>query len=312
MDVSEGDGMTRLLAIGLGYSARAVAARMPAQDWHVTGTSRREDELAGIRALGYEAVPFSDAPLDPAFVAALREATHLLLSAPPARGDEISSRGAHGDDPVLGHPDLRREMFAGLRWAGYLSTIGVYGDHGGAWVDEETPASPASSRSLKRAAVEAEWQGIGQALGFPVAVMRLSGIYGPGRNALARLKAGTERRLYKPDQVFNRIHVEDIAGAVEASIARSMGGVFNITDDEPAPPQDVIAYAAELLGMEPPPLVRWDSVQMTPMGRSFWLENKRVRNKRMTDVLGYRLRYPTYREGLRALLASEEASWEAA
>jgi nucleoside-diphosphate-sugar epimerase len=298
--------MNRLLAIGLGYSAAAVAARLAAKGWHVTGTSRREDGLAAIRARGYEAVPFADDTLHPAFEAALSEATHLLLSAPPSRGDDAP---ADADDPVLGHPalaqavrDAPREVMPRLQWIGYLSTIGVYGDHNGGWVEEDTQEVPVSGRSRKRLLAEREWQSFGASRDTPVAVLRLSGIYGPGRSALARLKAGNERRVYKEGQYFNRIHVDDIAGAVEAAIERNAGGVFNITDDEPAPPQDVIAYAADLLGIEPPPMVDWQSVEMTPMGRSFWLENKRVRNSRMKSVLGYPPLYPTYREGLRSLL----------
>jgi nucleoside-diphosphate-sugar epimerase len=297
--------MSRLLAIGLGYSAAAVAARLASQGWHVTGTSRSEAGLAAIRVRGYDAVPFSEDTLSPTFTAALAGATHLLLSAPPSRGDEIPALAAHGDDPVLGHPGVTPHSMSSLRWIGYLSTIGVYGDHGGAWVDEDTEPTPISGRSLKRLAAERAWADFGASRGVPVAVMRLSGIYGPRRNALERLKVGTERRIHKPGQVFNRIHVEDIAGAVQAAIARNTGGVFNITDDEPAPPQDIIAYAAELLDIEPRPLTNWDAVEMTPMARSFWLENKRVRNIRMKEVLGYAPAFPTYREGLNAIYAAE-------
>ncbi len=286
--------MNSLLAVGLGYSAIAVAERLAPQGWHVTGTARAEEGLAAIRARGYEAIAFSgDAP-SALLSAALRESTHLLLSAPP---------GLSGD-PLLVHHRDELEAAPHLQWIGYLSTIGVYGDHDGAWVDETTPAVPNSDRSRWRLTAEQAWEAFGAARGLPVAVMRLAGIYGPGRNAMARLKAGQERRISKPGQVFNRIHVEDIAGAVEAAIARNAGGIFSITDDEPAPPQDIVAYAAELLGMEPPPLIDWEDADLTPMARSFYMENRRVRNARMKDVLGVTLRYATYREGLRALLAS--------
>jgi nucleoside-diphosphate-sugar epimerase len=285
--------MKHLLAFGLGYSANAVASRFEAQGWRITGTARGEDGLAGIRARGYEAVPFAgDAP-SPALTDALGAATHLLLSAPPS---------AEGDPALIWHrADLEA---APLQWIGYLSTIGVYGDHGGAWIDETTPAQPLSARSQWRVAAEQAWLGFGSTADIPVAVLRLAGIYGPGRNALMRLKAGAERRVYKPDQVFNRIHVEDIAATVEAAIEQEIGGIFNVTDDEPAPPHEVSAFGAELLGMEPAPLVDWREAEMTPMARSFYEENKRVRNSRIKQALGVELRYPTYREGLSALLAS--------
>jgi nucleoside-diphosphate-sugar epimerase len=297
--------MSRMLAVGLGYSVTAVAERLAGQGWRIAATSRSEAGLSAIRARDYEAVPFSDDAPSPEFKKALAEATHLLLSAPPSRGDEMPARTAQGDDPVLNVlAGLGAEAMQNLKWIGYLSTIGVYGDHGGAWVDETTEPAPNEARSVKRLVAEREWQKTGATLGKPVAILRLSGIYGPGRNAIARLKAGTERRIYKPGQVFNRIHVEDIAGAVEAAIARNIGGVFSVTDDEPAPPQDIISYSAELLGIEPPPMIDWDKADLSPMARSFYLDNRRVRNARMKQVLGVKLRYPTYREGLRALLAS--------
>jgi len=284
--------MTKFVAVGLGYSAKATAANLAAQGWHIAGTARGADGLAAIRARGYEAVPFSgDAP-SAALGKALREATHLLLSAPPGVGG----------DPLIAHHRDDLEAASGLTWIGYLSTIGVYGDRDGGWVDEDTPPVPSAERSQARLTAEQAWQAFGASRGVPVAVMRLSGIYGPGRSAVDRLRAGSERRVSKPGQVFNRIHVADIAGAIEASIARRIGGVFNITDDEPAPPQDVITFAAELLGIEPPPLVDWRDADLTPMGRSFYTENRRVRNERMKTVLGVTLRYPTYREGLRDLL----------
>jgi nucleoside-diphosphate-sugar epimerase len=288
--------MSRLLAVGLGYSAGAVAARLRAQGWQIAGTARGEDGLAGIRALGHEAIPFSgDAP-SAALSEALRQATHLLLSAAP---------GAEGD-PLLIHHAADLAAAPRLAWIGYFSTVGVYGDHGGAWVDESTPPQPGSARSRWRVAAEQAWLNFATGRRLPVAILRLSGIYGPGRNALAKLKAGTERRIHKPGQVFNRIRVEDIAGAVEAAIARRAAGIFNVTDNEPAPPQDVIAFAAELLGMAPPALIDWQDAELSPMGRSFYLENRRVSNGRMKDVLGYAPAYPTYRDGLRALLAEWE------
>jgi nucleoside-diphosphate-sugar epimerase len=284
--------MKHLLAIGLGYSATAAAARLKPQGWRITGTARTDEGLAAIRAGGYEAALFSGDGPSPALAADLREATHLLLSAPP---DETG-------DPVLIHHRADLDAAPHLQWIGYFSTIGVYGDHGGAWVDEGTPPTPIFDRSIWRLAAERAWQEFAATRGIPAAILRLSGIYGPGRSTLARLKAGTERRVYKPDQVFNRIHVEDIATATVAAIARGAGGLFNITDDEPAPPQDVSAFAAALLGIEPPPLIDWREAGLQPMARSFYEENKRVRNDRMKRALGVTLGYPTYREGLRALL----------
>jgi nucleoside-diphosphate-sugar epimerase len=286
--------MNHLLAVGLGYSAKATAARLRPQGWRITSTAREEHGLAAIRAGGYEAVAFAGNAPSHELAATLREATHLLLSAPP---------DAAGD-PVLVHHRADLEAAPHLRWIGYLSTIGVYGDHGGAWIDEETPPTPIFDRSIWRLDAERAWQDFAAARAIPAAILRLSGIYGPGRSALVRLKAGMERRVHKPGQVFNRIHVEDIAGAVEAAIARGAGGIFNVTDDEPAPPQDVSAFAAELLGIEPPPLIDWEEAGLNPMARSFYEENKRVRNTRMKESLGLTLAYPTYREGLRALLAS--------
>ncbi len=283
--------MNRLLTVGLGYSARAVARRLERGRWHIAGTARSEEGLRAIRASGYEAVPFSGKTPSPALSDALRETTHLLLSAPPT---------ANGDPLLLHHGgDLVDALH--LRWIGYLSTTGVYGDHGGGWVDETTPPRPIFDRSQWRVAAEAAWQDLAARRRLPAAVFRLAGIYGPGRNALEKLRAGQQQRIHKPGQVFTRIHVEDIAGAVEAAIRRDASGIFNISDDEPTPPQDVITFAAELLGMEPPPLIDWEEAQLSPMARSFYMENRRVRNAKMKDVLGVKLLYPTYREGLRAL-----------
>lgn len=283
--------MTCLLAVGLGYSARAIAERLTPQGWRIIGTARGTEGLDAIRQLGYDAVPFDGEAASPELADALRDATHLLLSAPP---------GEHGD-PLFLHHRADLQAASALSWIGYLSTIGVYGDHHGGWVDEFTPPRPSSERSRKRLEAERAWELFAAPRGLPAAIFRLAGIYGPGRNAIERLREGEDRRIVKPGQVFNRIHVADIATAVEAAIARNMGGVFNLADDEPAPPQDVTAFAAELLGMEPPPLVDWQEADMTPMGRSFYAENKRVRNTLTKEALGIALQYPTYREGLRAL-----------
>jgi nucleoside-diphosphate-sugar epimerase len=291
--------MPTLLALGFGYSAAAVAASLKEDGWTVIGTARTLQGVAAIEALGHQAILFDGEAPSPALADALGEATHLLHSAPP---DE---RG----DPLLIHHESELNDGA-LRWAGYLSTIGVYGDRQGAWVDETDEAAPTSPRSKERADAERAWQAAAERHGLVLGIFRLAGIYGPGRNTLERLIAGTEKRIDKPEQVFNRIHRDDIAATVLASIelGEDGGGIFNVTDDEPAPPQDIVAYGASLLGIEPPPLIPWEKADLTPMGRSFYLETKRVRNAKIKDVLGVTLTYPTYREGLQALAAEIRAS----
>lgn len=288
--------MSVLLAIGLGYSAKVLAARMKAQSWRIIGTARRREELEAISVSGYEAVPFDGNTPSPALAAAIAEATHVLISAPP---------GAEGD-PVLRHHSRDLARAQGLVWLGYLSTIGVYGDRGGEWVDETTPPSPVSQRSNKRLTAEKSWEDFAARHHITLQIFRLAGIYGPRRNALEKLTSGRERRILKPGQVFNRIHVEDIASVVEAGIhaGNAASGIFNVTDDEPAPPQDVSAFAAKLLGREPPPLTPWEEAResMSEMAQSFYAENKRVQNDRIKQTLGVALKFPTYREGLRALL----------
>lgn len=335
--------MSTLLAVGLGYSAKEVAAELkkggqvlsplprgeslpPARTgggaqrrvrgselspdlspspqssphgrggdgWRIIGTSRSAEGAADIEALGFEAVQFDSRYPSAELAAAIAETTHILVSAAP---------DADGDPLLRCHESGLAEA-RNLSWIGYLSTIGVYGDHDGAWVDETTPPAPGSQRSIWRLAAEHAWQRFAHERGITLQIFRLAGIYGPGRNQFEKLRAGRERRIYKSGQVFNRIHVEDIAQTVIAGIAAgtAASGVFNVTDDEPAPPQDVIAYAAELLGMEPPPLIDWREAGMSPMAQSFYAENKRVRNARIKAALGIELRYPTYREGLKALI----------
>ncbi len=271
-----------LLSFGHGYTARALTRRLLARGWRVIGTSRTDEGRDAIAATGAEGVVWPGPDID----AALAASTHLLSSVPP---DEAG-------DPVLAAlPDIGTRPW---RWAGYLSTTGVYGDHGGAWVDETTPPSPASARGRARLAAETAWQ----ASGAPSHVFRLAGIYGPGRGPFEKVRMGTARRILKPGQVFSRIHVEDIATVLEASIAApAPGAIYNVCDDDPAPPEDVLAFAAELLGLPPPPAVPFDDAELSPMARSFYAENKRVRNDRI-HALGVRLRYPTYREGLAAIL----------
>ena len=204
-------------------------------------------------------------------------------------------------DPVL-NQYASEIAAANPQWIGYLSTVGVYGNHDGAWVDEETPLNPVSKRSVQRVEAEQAWLAFAQENDVPVQIFRLSGIYGPGRNAFENFKKGTARRLVKPGQVFNRIHVADIAGALQAALAKPSTRVFNVTDDEPAPPQDVVAFAAQLQGVEAPPEIPFETADLSPMARSFYGENKRVSNQRVKEELGYSFRYPDYRTALKALL----------
>ena len=278
-----------LLAMGLGYSAAALSRRLLAQGWRVIGTTRSPEKAARLQAQGIEPLIWPGTPLD----GALAEATHILLSiAPDAAGDPVIVAEAEA---------LRR---AKPEWVGYLSTTGVYGDHDGGWVDETTPLTPGTARGGQRVLAEAQWQALAADQGWPLHIFRLAGIYGPGRGPFRKVKDGTAQRIVKPGQFFSRIHVEDIGQVLDASIHRpDPGAVYNVCDDDPSPPQDVLAHAAELLGLPIPPEVDIDKADMTPMARSFYAESKRVRNDRMKRGLGIKLLYPTYRDGLAALLA---------
>lgn len=282
-----------LLSFGHGYSAQALERLLLPQGWRVIGTTRSDDKAAAFMARGVEPRIWPGADMIPA----LDAATHLLISASP---DD-------GSDPVL---DVLHDQIAAragqLAWVGYLSTTGVYGDHDGDWVDETTPLTPATKRGQARVAAEAAWQAIP---GLPLHIFRLAGIYGPGRGPFAKVRNGTARRIIKDGQVFSRTHVADIARVLAASIARpNPGAIYNVCDDDPAPPQDVIAYAAALLGLPVPDAVRFEDADMTPMARSFYAESKKVRNDRIKDELRVDLLFPDYRSGLRALLAQEDTA----
>lgn len=287
--------MNHLLCFGFGFSASALAKRLSPEGWRITGTSRSVEGAERIRSLGYEAARFDGTEPSRDVARALETASHLLVSAPP--GDD--------GDPLLAQHRADVIAAAGLKWIGYLSTIGVYGDRGGAWVDETTPESPLSDRSKRRLAAEQSWRALTRSGAGPdVQVFRLAGIYGPGRSAIDQVRTGRARRIVNPGQVFNRIHVDDIAGTLAAAI--TSGGthtVYNVTDDEPAPPQDVIGHAAKLLGVPAPPELPIEEAELSPMAKSFYSELKRVRNDRIKQDLGVRLCYPTYREGLAAVLA---------
>ena len=286
----------RLVCLGFGYCAAHVLAMGAIGHASVAATARNAETLDSLSAQGITPLDIA-AGLSAPFVAAVAEADVLLVSAPP---------GEAGDPFVAGVAESLRGGRAPL--IVYLSTVGVYGDHDGRWVDETTPPVPESRRSRQRLAAELAWQELGLSTGAAVAILRLPGIYGPGRNALEQLRAGTARRIDKPGQVFNRVHVTDIGHAISAAVRMRANGVYNITDDEPCPPQEVIAFAAGLLGLAPPPLVPFDQASLSPMGRSFYGENKRVSNAHAKARLGWRLQFPTYREGLRALAAAAGAA----
>lgn len=283
--------MSTLLSIGHGYSARALARRLLPFGWRVIGTTRSPDRADALRAEGTEPLIWPGEGL----AAALGQATHLLTSVAPGREG----------DPVLATEAAAIAAAAPkLQWVGYLSTVGVYGDHQGGWVDETTPLTPATARGHARVAAEAAWGALARQAGLPLHIFRIAGIYGPGRGPFEKVRDGSARRIIKPGQVFSRIHVEDIAQVLAASIARpDPGAIYNLCDDDPAPPEDVLSYAAELLGLPAPPAVAYDAAEMTPMARSFYAESKRVRNDRIKTELGVRLLYPDYRSGLQALLA---------
>jgi hypothetical protein len=295
--------MTALIVFGLGYSARRYVADYRRLWRHIAGTMRdpaRAQNLApDVPGSHVDILSFDGMSVTPSLRAKVREADAVLVSIPPV--------GDH--DPVLALLGETLLEAPRLRAVVYLSTVGIYGDHDGAWVDEDTPPAPASARSRARVAAERAWQAFGERRNIPVALLRLAGIYGPGSNALVNLADGSAKRLIKPGQVFNRIHVADIAQAIDAAFSHEASGAFNVCDNEPAPPQDVVSFAAELMGITPPPAVSFDSARasLSPMALTFYGENKRVRNARLTHELGVTLRYPTYREGLTALWETGEA-----
>ena len=292
-----------LFCFGLGYSAQHYIAEFGGRFARIAGTVTTREKAAAIAASGIgghrvEAFVFDGEP-SPQVTAALMDATTLLVSAPP--GDNGDPVLAHCAETIAGAPQLQSIV--------YLSTIGVYGDHGGAWVDEDTPPKPASARSVARLSAEQAWQALDAHAAKPVAILRLSGIYGPGQNALENLQRGTAKRIDKTGQFFNRIHVADIAQAIDAAFEGCARGVFNVTDDEPTPQGLPIVFAADLLGITPPPELPFARAAetMSAMALSFYGESKRVKNAKLKFELGVRLRYPTYREGLRELAASRGA-----
>ncbi|PDT08122.1 SDR family oxidoreductase [Rhizobium sp. M1] len=272
-----------VMIFGCGYSGTAIAKAFAGQDGRVSGTTRSADKMEGLRAGGIDAFLFDGETMDEDLGRALESVTHLVQSIAPGKADPLLR--------LLGEDSAR--LLPRLEWIGYLSTVGVYGDHRGAWVSEETPCVPVSGRSKERLEAEQGWLAMGRERGVPAAVLRLSGIYGPGRNAFCNLDKGTARRLIKKDQVFNRIRVEDIGAATRFLSERGLGGIYNVTDDRPGPPQDVIVEAARLMGVEPPPEQAFETAELTPMARTFYGENKRVSNAKLKKA-GFEFSFPTY------------------
>jgi nucleoside-diphosphate-sugar epimerase len=285
---------SHLFCFGLGYTASTLARRLAAEGWIVSGTCRTAERAAALSAAGFCVHLFDrDRPLSPQ---ALEGATHLLISIPPdVAGDPVLAM--HGHDIAA----MNR-----LSWAAYLSTTGVYGDRGGGWVDETAALQPTGERGRRRVAAEAGWLDLWRSRGVPLHIFRLAGIYGPGRSAFDALRSGTAKRIDKPGQVFSRIHVEDLASVSVASMSRPRpGAIYNVCDDDPAPPEAVVTYAAALTGAPPPPLVPLEAAGLSSMARSFYGDNKRVSNRLIKAELGVDLRYPDFRIGLAAILANE-------
>ena len=280
-----------ILFFGFGFSAETLAHQLDAACWTITGTSRTSEGAAKISAQGFHGVMFDALDKVP------DDVTHIVSSVPP---------DAEGDPVLRRFGENLAQRAKNLEWVAYLSTTGVYGDHGGGLVDELTPLTPNTERGHRRKRAEEAWLDLHSQHGLPVHLFRLAGIYGPGRNALESVRDGSAKRVIRPGQIFSRIHVKDIAGILAASMAKPHAGrAYNVADDEACPPQDVIAFAAALLGMPPPPEVPFETAELSAMARSFYMDSKRVSNARVRDELGYRFEFPNYRVGLTSLLAGE-------
>ncbi|KAB2692274.1 SDR family oxidoreductase [Brucella pseudogrignonensis] len=281
----------RIFLFGAGYSARAFSRLMTGEAERIDGTTRNEQNFPLLEKSGIAPIIFDGETASPDLIDRLAKSTHVVISISPRES---------GDPSLAIVEEALRRPGNTIRWIGYLSTVGVYGNHDGNWIDETAPLAPTSRRSLERVEAESAWEALSERHGTPVALLRLSGIYGPGRNAFVNLERGTARRIIKDGQVFNRIHVDDIAGSLRFLAGTNSGGAFNITDSEPAPPQDVVAYAAELMGVAIPPEIPFEQADLTPMGRSFYGENKRVSNQRI-KALGYDFIYPDYKAAFSAM-----------
>ncbi|MEM5493520.1 SDR family oxidoreductase [Hoeflea sp. AS16] len=281
----------RMMIFGAGFSGLAISRALAGGCEFAGGTTRSPERFPALQGAGLTPFIYDGGTPSDELSAAIGEVTHLVMSiAPDTAGDPLLAAFSGGLRPSMPK----------LGWIGYLSTVGVYGDHGGEWVDEETQCKPVSKRSVARLAAEDGWTRLAAEAGIPLAILRLSGIYGPGRNALKTIHDGKARRLVKPGQVFNRIHVADIGGAAALLASKRLGGIYNVTDDMPAPPQDVVSEAARIMGVEPPAEVDFETADLSPMARSFYGENKRVSNARIKTA-GYEFMYPDYMAGLKAL-----------
>jgi nucleoside-diphosphate-sugar epimerase len=288
-------GGKRLFCFGIGYSAEALSELLPVTDWHISGTVRTSDKANELAKKGINAVVWDGGPLSSEAEALLSQATHVLNSVPPNDA---------GDPAFNAAADIIRANDQ-IQWMGYLSTTGVYGNTDGQPVDEMSPLNPSSARSQRRVDAEADWMSLFNDSGVPTHVFRLAGIYGPGRSAFDTIRRGQAKRIYKPGHVFSRIHIDDIANILAASVERpNPGAAYNVCDDEPAPPAEVTEYACHLLGVEPPEVEGFETAKerMTPMGLSFWQDNRRVSNRRIREELGVQLSHPDYRSGLQAVL----------
>lgn len=278
-----------LLSLGHGYSAKALEKRLLARGWTIIGTTRSPDKAAQMAARGVTPLIWPGSPLP------LDRATHLLTSVAPGDGD-----------PVLAAHEAEIAAASHLRWIGYLSTVGVYGDRQGGWVDEDAKLDATTARSIARVRAEAAWQALCHRVGLRLHIFRLAGIYGPGRGPFEKLRTGRAQMVIKPGQYFSRIHYDDIGQALELAIhSDKASAVWNLCDDAPAPPQDVLRHASALLGMAPPPEVPFDQAEMSPMARSFYADSKRVKNDRIKRDLGLKLIHPDYQTGLAAILRAE-------
>ena len=289
---------SHIFIFGLGYAGMAVARDLLSLDWQVSGTCRGSSHCGERAKEGITALPFDGSHGSIEIEKALASADHVLVCIPPDRGG--------GGDPVLTHFAEILTASRRIKWIGYLSTTGVYGDREGDWVDETSPLQPTSPRALRRADTEALWMQLAEHHHAPVHIFRLAGIYGPGRNVIRSLLDGKARRIIKKDHVFSRIHLADLVNVLKASMSRpDPGAIYNVADDLAAAPAETIESAAALLGIEPPPAVNFEDAGLSEMAKSFYADCKRVSNARIKSELGVRLLYPTYREGQDALLAGE-------
>ena len=283
------------LFFGLGFSSTAAAMRMraAAQYDRIGGTVRTPEKAERLIGRGIAAHVFDGTAPGATLAPDLRSASHVILSIAP---------GAEGDPALVQHrADL--DAATNLEWLCYYSTVGVYGDFGGAWIDETAPLVPRNERSDRRLLAEQAWRDYAHARGLPLTILRLAGIYGPGRSTFDKLADGSAKRVIKPGQVFNRIHVEDIARVTELAALVRLDGTYNLADDEPAPPQDLVTHAAAMMGVTPPPEIDFATAELNPMQRSFYADNKRVSNAAIKQALGIELLYPNYRDGLAAIYA---------